>query len=72
MIDSGDRAVDLGEVAYRHWDPRCRYTIVSKPSAPPFAETFNSLVHDLALLVRFVGIKARYHVLDLSYGRHRQ
>jgi hypothetical protein len=72
MIDSGNRAIDLGEVAYRHWDPRCRYTIVSRPSAGPFAETFNSLVHNLALLVRFVGIMARSHVLDLSYGRHRQ
>jgi hypothetical protein len=36
------------------------------------AESVNLLVHGIALLARFVGIMARSHVLDLSYGRPRQ
>src|SRR5262249_47584858 len=72
MIHRGDRAIDIGKVAHRHWKDCLCGAISSKLSAGLLAETVNSLVHELALLVRCVGIMARPRVLDLRYGRPRQ
>jgi hypothetical protein len=72
VIDRGDRTIDLGEVAHRHRDARVGDVLSRDTRAGLFAETVNPLVHDLALLVRFVGIMARSPVLDFTYGCPRQ
>ena len=71
MVDGGDGAVDLGEVAHCHGHARLGARLCDA-FARRLACTIYSLIHSFAKAFRFVGIMALSPMLDFTYGRPRQ